>query len=78
MTATEPLVIHIDASNLACPLPLLKLKKALHQSANGSTIILLATDYNSQADIRRFCEVAGHQLLSMQLIDDKYEFTIKK
>ena len=73
---TQP--IHIDASGLACPLPLLKLKKALHQQPAGSIIVLLATDHNSQTDIRRFCEVAGHQLVSFQLIHDKYEFTIKK
>lgn len=70
--------IHIDASGLACPLPLLKLKKALHQHPAGSIIVLLATDHNSQTDIRRFCEVAGHQLLSFQLVHDKYEFTIIK
>ncbi len=78
MPTPETATIHIDASHLACPLPLLKLKKALHQNLNGTTIILLTTDPNSQADIRRFCEVTGHRLISLQLIHDKYEFTIQK
>lgn len=78
MSSPETAIIHIDASHLACPLPLLRLKKALHQHAAGSTIILLTTDPNSQADIRRFCEVTGHRLINLQFIHDKYEFTIQK
>lgn len=78
MPLTETATVHIDSSGLACPLPLLKLKKALHQHATGTIVVLLATDYNSQTDIKRFCEVAGHQLLNLQLVNDKYEFTIQK
>ena len=68
----------IDASGLACPLPLLKLKKALHQAISQQHILLIATDKNSQTDIKRFCEISGNKLVAFSSHSDKYEFVIEK
>lgn len=68
----------IDASGLACPLPLLKLKKALHQTTSQQHITLIATDKNSQTDIKRFCEISGNRLVAFNIYSDKYEFVIEK
>jgi tRNA 2-thiouridine synthesizing protein A len=54
----------VDARGLNCPLPLLRLRQALHQRAIGEQLRLLTTDPISQQDIRRYCELSGQILLA--------------
>lgn len=49
----------IDARGLNCPLPLLKLKKALALRADVRVFELLATDEDSVADVERHASRAG-------------------
>lgn len=68
----------IDASGLACPLPLLKLKQALHGMQAGEQVCLLATDANSQRDIQRFCQIAGHSVTLIHSENQHFEFLVTK
>ncbi|WP_026470833.1 sulfurtransferase TusA family protein [Alkanindiges illinoisensis] len=68
----------IDATGLACPLPLLKLKQALHSMAAGEQVVLIASDVNSLTDIKRFCEIAGHSLEIISQENQLFEFLIQK
>ena len=68
----------IDATGLACPLPLLKLKQALHNMGAGEQVVLMASDANSLIDIKRFCEIAGHSLEIIRQENQLFEFLIKK
>lgn len=78
MQAQGPAPKVIDASGLACPLPLLKLKQALHGMAAGEQISLIATDANSLIDIQRFCVIAGHQLEIIDQQNQRLVFLIQK
>src|SRR5690606_6166652 len=49
----------IDARNLTCPLPVLKLRKALRDMAAGQTVELLATDPGALDDVPHFCAASG-------------------
>lgn len=53
----------LDATELNCPLPLLKLKQALHSLASGECVYLLTSDASSPIDIERFCQKNAHQFL---------------
>jgi tRNA 2-thiouridine synthesizing protein A len=53
----------VDARGLACPLPVLKLRKALKLAAPGSVWVLLATDMVAARDVPAFCRAAGHEVL---------------
>ncbi len=70
MSSTDTLVPNtppehlVDARGLNCPLPLLRLRQALHQRAIGDQLRLLTTDPISQQDIRRYCELSGQILLA--------------
>lgn len=55
---------YVNGKNLACPMPLLKLKMALKTTAIGNHVYVTATDPNSQHDIGAFCQHAGHTLVS--------------
>ena len=68
----------LDASGLPCPMPLLKLKQLLHQLAQGDAVVLIASDPNSQTDILRFCQIAGHQVQLLKQDEKRFEFLIHK
>lgn len=53
----------LDTRGLACPLPLLKARKALRELAVGQTLEVLATDPGSWRDFAAFAEQSGQLLL---------------
>jgi tRNA 2-thiouridine synthesizing protein A len=56
--ATDRLTI--DARGLKCPLPVLKLEKAVANAQAGDDIVILATDGMAKIDIPLFCRQNGH------------------
>jgi tRNA 2-thiouridine synthesizing protein A len=67
-----------DASGLACPLPIVKTKKALADMASGQVLRVVATDPGSVADMSAFAEQTGHALMSSGSEGGKYVFLLKK
>jgi tRNA 2-thiouridine synthesizing protein A len=49
----------VDARGLNCPLPVLKLRKALRGGGAGRELVLLATDRTALRDVPVFCEAQG-------------------
>lgn len=78
MNAPDLMQNRIDATGLACPLPLLKLKQALHRMAANEQIVLLTSDPNSLNDIKRYCEISGHDFEIIQQQNQQFEFLIRK
>ena len=70
--------LELDASGLLCPLPLLRLKKALMTMTSGQIIKVIATDPAAHLDFGVYLEQAGHRLLTAQRHDDKQFFYIQK
>ena len=60
--ASEDAPALLDARGLACPLPVLKARKAMRGVAPGGLLKVLATDPGAAADFAAFCEVTGHRL----------------
>lgn len=54
----------IDASNLLCPLPVLRARKRLKTMVSGAVLKLIVTDPAAVVDVPHFCAEAGHELLS--------------
>ena len=54
----------VDARGLACPLPVLKLRKALRLADSGTVWVLLATDPTAARDVPAFCAAAGHEVVA--------------
>jgi tRNA 2-thiouridine synthesizing protein A len=67
----------LDASNLNCPLPIMRAKKAITEMSTGQTIKIIATDPGSVKDFEAFCNKTGHELLSSGGEDGKFVFFIK-
>ena len=54
----------IDATGLNCPMPVLRLQKALRDIASGGQIRLLASDPMAAIDVPHFCQEQGHTLIA--------------
>ncbi len=68
----------VDARDLACPLPLLRLKRALTEVASGESVTIMTTDSGSIKDIPAFCRQVGHQLISCVEKPDHYVIQVQK
>ncbi|WP_053218700.1 sulfurtransferase TusA family protein [Virgibacillus senegalensis] len=55
--------VSMDAKGLACPMPIVKTKKAMKELEAGQVIEVQATDKGSKADIEAWANSAGHQYL---------------
>lgn len=55
--------VKLDAKGLACPMPIVKTKKAMTQLEGGQVLEVQATDKGSKADIKAWAESTGHQYL---------------
>jgi tRNA 2-thiouridine synthesizing protein A len=68
----------LDASDLACPLPIVKTKKALSTMTSGQILRVIATDSGSETDMPIFAEQTGNTLLHQSHEGGKYVFFLKK
>ena len=53
----------IDATGLACPMPIVKTRKAMKELAPGDVLEVQATDRGSIADIKAWSQSAGHHYI---------------
>ena len=53
----------LDAKDLACPMPIVKTKKAMNNLQAGEVLEVQATDKGSKADIKAWAESTGHQYI---------------
>ena len=53
----------LDAKGLACPMPIVKTKKALNGLEAGQVLEVQATDKGSKADLKAWAQSTGHQYL---------------
>jgi tRNA 2-thiouridine synthesizing protein A len=75
---TDPELIELDAIGLACPMPLLKAKRALNAMQAGQRLRVLATDQGSVRDFRVFAEQSGHLLLHSAEAGGVYTYLLQK
>jgi tRNA 2-thiouridine synthesizing protein A len=68
----------LDATGLACPLPILKAKKAIGEVDPGGTLEVLATDPGSVADFQAFCKQGKHTLVEQTEAKGVYRFLIQR
>ena len=71
-------VLEVDATGLACPMPLLKAKRALNAMQAGQRLRVLATDQGSVRDFRVFAEQSGHLLLESDENSGVYTYLLQK
>lgn len=68
----------LDAKGLACPMPIVKTKKAMDTMISGEVLKVLATDKGSLNDLSAWAKSGGHELVSYEENDGVLMFLIKK
>ncbi|MFB4212703.1 sulfurtransferase TusA family protein [Shouchella sp. JSM 1781072] len=53
----------VDAKGLACPMPIVRTKKAMKDIKPGSVVQIQATDKGSTADLKAWAQKAGHSYI---------------
>ncbi len=69
--------LQVDARNMTCPMPLLKLKQALNRIEVGDCVYLMATDLTSKRDFTSYIDMTAHKL-SFEQKDAELHFTVIK
>jgi CoA-disulfide reductase len=70
--------ITLDVAGLACPMPVVKLKKGMESLESGQVIELQVTDRGALNDIPLWAKNAGHEVLKVDQGDKMIKFWIKK
>lgn len=70
--------LDIDARDLLCPLPVLRLRKRLARIDTGQVARLVATDPMAAVDVPHFCTEAGHEFLGGQAVDGATAYYLRK
>jgi len=70
--------VELDVRRLACPLPILRAKKALSTMSSGQVLRVVATDGGSPKDFVDFCSKTGNELLSSTEENGEFIFLIRR
>lgn len=68
----------LDAKGLACPMPIVKTRKAMNDIASGEILEVVVTDKGAKADLTAWSKSGGHELLDMNEENNVLTFWIKK
>jgi tRNA 2-thiouridine synthesizing protein A len=70
--------LEVDARGLLCPLPILRLARAIRRAPPGTVALLLATDPAAVADVDAYCRESGHALLGTEKEGTQFRFRVRK
>ncbi|MBM4764521.1 sulfurtransferase TusA family protein [Bacillus sp. B15-48] len=68
----------LDAKGLACPMPIVRTKKAIDGLHTGQILEVHATDKGAKSDLVAWTKSGGHELLKHEVEGDVLKFWIKK
>ncbi|MFD1608710.1 sulfurtransferase TusA family protein [Oceanobacillus luteolus] len=68
----------LDAKGLACPMPIVRTKKAINELVSGQILEIHATDQGSKSDLTAWAKSGGHELLKDTEEEGVLKFWIKK
>lgn len=68
----------LDAKGLACPMPIVRTKKAINTIEVGQVLEIHTTDKGSLADLTAWTKSTGHELLESSEDNGVFKFFVKK
>lgn len=68
----------LDAKGLACPMPIVKTKKAIKELESGDILEIHTTDKGAKSDLTLWAKSGGHELLKHEENSNVFKFWIKK
>lgn len=71
-------MITVDARGHRCPVPTLRLRRALERASSGEQVLLLADDPMARIDVPHFVAENGHSLVGSDVEGPALAFTVQK
>ena len=71
-------IVTLDCTGLNCPLPILRLSKAVNQMKAGERLEMIATDPGSVKDVQAWSKQTGNTLVESHQDSEKYKFIVEK
>ncbi|MDP9741549.1 UNVERIFIED_ORG: tRNA 2-thiouridine synthesizing protein A [Bacillus sp. B2I3] len=68
----------LDAKGLACPMPIVKTRKAMNDLQTGQVLEIHVTDKGAKADLAAWSKSGGHELIETAEENDILKFWIRK
>ena len=68
----------LDARGLKCPMPVVKTSQEIKGIDVGGTLLVIATDPGSMADIQAWAKSTGNELVKMERVDKEFQFPIRR
>jgi tRNA 2-thiouridine synthesizing protein A len=68
----------LDASGLACPMPVVRTRQAIDELASGEVLEVISTDRGSVRDLPAWAGSTGHRLIEQREEGDRFVFLIEK
>ncbi|WP_156289469.1 sulfurtransferase TusA family protein [Oceanobacillus salinisoli] len=68
----------LEAKGLACPMPIVKTKRAMDTINSGEVLEVLVTDKGALNDIPAWAQSGGHKVLEQKTEEDVLYFYIEK
>ncbi|HLS67549.1 MAG TPA: sulfurtransferase TusA family protein [Pseudogracilibacillus sp.] len=68
----------VNATGLACPMPIVQTKRAIDSIASGEVLEVHATDRGAKNDLTAWAASGGHELVKHAEEDGIFKFWIKK
>jgi tRNA 2-thiouridine synthesizing protein A len=77
MTEMKPEKV-LDLKGLLCPIPVVKMAKAIKEVEVGQLIEAFATDPGVMADIPAWCRTTGNELVTLERADKQFHFLVRR
>ncbi|WP_028400527.1 sulfurtransferase TusA family protein [Ectobacillus panaciterrae] len=68
----------VNAKGLACPMPIVKTKKAMDELTSGQILEVQTTDKGAKSDLTAWAKSTGHVLVDFKEDNDVFVFWIQK
>jgi tRNA 2-thiouridine synthesizing protein A len=68
----------LDAKGLACPMPIVRTKKAMDELTSGQVLEIHVTDKGAKNDLTAWVKSTGHEMIQSVEEGDVLKFWIRK
>ncbi len=73
-----PITKSLDLKGLLCPMPVVKMAKAIKEVEVGQVIEAYATDPGVMADIPAWCRTTGNELVCIEKHEKQFRFVVRR
>jgi tRNA 2-thiouridine synthesizing protein A len=71
-------IMILDCSGMNCPIPILRLSRAVRGLRTGERLEMIATDPGSVKDIQAWSKQTGNTLVESKQDNEKFMFVVEK